>query len=150
MKNVMTHVSAFVLCMFLIGCRGGSVTVHWPPPVPEHYPPPPPDSDGVSVTVETGAIYPVELHISPGHLPPPGSCRIWYPNRPPGDQPPPGDCVALSHRVPIGAWLISRPPNEKEHVHVSVYDQSRPGIVVIIRVFDFATGKFIREEMPNL
>jgi len=26
--------------------------------------------------------------IPPGHMPPPGKCRIWYPNRPPGQQPP--------------------------------------------------------------
>ena len=27
-----------------------------------------------------------------GHMPPPGSCRVWYPDRPPGHQPPPTDC----------------------------------------------------------
>jgi hypothetical protein len=41
-----------------------------------------------------------------GHMPPPGACRIWYPDRPPGHQPPPGDCATLAHRVPDGAWLI--------------------------------------------
>ncbi|MCW9708280.1 hypothetical protein J6I44_15545 [Aliifodinibius sp. 1BSP15-2V2] len=44
--------------------------------------------------------------IPPGHMPPPGSCRIWYPNTPPGHQPPPGDCYQLSQRVPPEAWLI--------------------------------------------
>lgn len=44
--------------------------------------------------------------IPPGHMPPPGSCRIWYPNTPPGQQPPPGDCYTLSRNVPPGAWLI--------------------------------------------
>lgn len=44
--------------------------------------------------------------IPPGHMPPPGSCRIWYPNTPPGQQPPPGDCYTLSRQVPPGAWLI--------------------------------------------
>jgi hypothetical protein len=47
-------------------------------------------------------------HIPPGHLPPAGMCRIWYPGTPPGHQPPPGDCRTLSHRVPRGALLISR------------------------------------------
>ena len=27
-----------------------------------------------------------------GHLPPPGQCRVWYPDRPPGQQPAPTDC----------------------------------------------------------
>ncbi len=27
--------------------------------------------------------------IPPGHLPPPGEFRLWYPDRPPGHQPPP-------------------------------------------------------------
>jgi|GEM_PF-3694212 len=27
-----------------------------------------------------------------GHLPPPGECRLWLPDRPPGQQPPPTSC----------------------------------------------------------
>jgi hypothetical protein len=49
-----------------------------------------------------------KYHIPPGHLPPSGMCRIWYPGTPPGHQPPPGDCRSLSHRVPRGALLVSR------------------------------------------
>ena len=44
--------------------------------------------------------------IPPGHLPPPGKCRIWFPGRPPGHQPPPGDCHMLRLEVPPGAHLI--------------------------------------------
>jgi hypothetical protein len=39
-------------------------------------------------------------------LPPPGKCRLWFPDRPPGHQPPPGECYELSHKVPLGAVLI--------------------------------------------
>lgn len=58
-----------------------------------------------------GAIEVVEsdgstFHIPPGHYPPPGSCRIWFPGRPPGHQPPPGDCRVLDRQVPRGAYLI--------------------------------------------
>lgn len=45
-------------------------------------------------------------NIPPGHMPPPGACRIWFPDRPPGQQPPPGDCYDLERRVPPGAVLI--------------------------------------------
>ena len=44
--------------------------------------------------------------VPPGHLPPPGQCRIWYPDRPPGHQPPPGSCRKLRHQVPPGAVLV--------------------------------------------
>lgn len=44
--------------------------------------------------------------IPPGHMPPPGKCRVWYPGTPPGHQPPPGDCRILRHRMPGGAWLV--------------------------------------------
>ena len=30
--------------------------------------------------------------VPPGHLPPDGSCRVWYEGVPPGRQPPPTDC----------------------------------------------------------
>ena len=43
------------------------------------------------------------LGIPPGHRPPPGACRVWYPGVPPGQQPPPGPCAV---RVPEGAVLV--------------------------------------------
>jgi hypothetical protein len=56
---------------------------------------------------EAESYYPSEvLKIPKGHMPPPGECRIWYPDRPPGHQPPPGDCEELQYQVPRGAWLI--------------------------------------------
>ena len=46
--------------------------------------------------------------IPPGHFPPLGACRIWYPDVPPGQQPPPGDCAVLRGEVPVGAVLVRR------------------------------------------
>lgn len=46
------------------------------------------------------------VKIPPGHMPPRGECRIWFPERPPGQQPPPGNCRDLERRVPPDAILV--------------------------------------------
>lgn len=46
------------------------------------------------------------LLIPPGHMPPPGKCRIWYPGVPPGQQPPFGECYEMRYRIPLGAVLV--------------------------------------------
>ena len=114
----------------------------------------------VPVVVETGRPYPggyeydyqdeyEYFHIPPGHLPPPGECRIWYPDLPPGQQPPPGDCQDLRWRVPPGAWLIDTPRESQEYFRVSVYDPQTPRIVIGIRLYDVDTGRLIREYRPR-
>ena len=68
------------------------------------------DEGSVSVEIDRGSgqgTYESTLpKIPPGHMPPPGECRIWYPGEPPGQQPPPGNCEELRRQVPPGAWLI--------------------------------------------
>ena len=49
---------------------------------------------------------PTQANVPPGHMPPPGKCRIWFADRAPGQQPPPGECAELRNRVPPGATLI--------------------------------------------
>jgi hypothetical protein len=53
-----------------------------------------------------GSYDPSGYEVPAGHLPPPGECRIWYPDRPAGQQPPPGACRQLEWQVPPGAILI--------------------------------------------
>lgn len=78
---------------------------------------------GVTVTAQAPA-YSVaaaeaqEVDIPPGHMPPPGGCRPWYPGEPPGHQPPAGDCEALERDAPRGAWLLYRPSSERRVVRV--------------------------------
>ena len=88
------------------------------------------------------------LNIPPGHLPPLGMCKIWYPNTPPGRQSKrSGDCRTLQRRVPPGAWLISHPGGRASNtVDVSVYEKSSSGSLSLkIRTYNFETGIFISE-----
>lgn len=73
------------------------------------------------------------LGIPKGHMPPPGSCRIWYPGRPPGQQPPPFKCGVGRLRIPLGAFLVQRLNGKL--IQVDEYDASRPNFVV-------RTGRF--------
>lgn len=54
-----------------------------------------------------GSRGPVAHPIPPGHLPPPGACRIWYPGVPPGHQPPPVDCGYAYAHAPYGSFVVS-------------------------------------------
>lgn len=78
-----------------------------------------------------------------GHLPPPGECRVWYPDRPAGQQPPPYQCGQSPGRVEPGGWVFSPGPRRQE-IEVTVYDERRPGIVVDVGIFDARTGVLIR------
>jgi hypothetical protein len=85
-----------------------------------------------------------QVNIPKGHYPPPGECRIWYPNRPPGHQPPPMRCDRARAEVPPGAWVIRHPDDDPEHVHVAVYDTERRGSILVVGQFKIATGVFVR------
>lgn len=73
-------VGCAAIALLIGGCTGYGGTVFEPQPYPEQ-----------------------QYEIPQGHLPPPGECRIWYPDRPAGQQPPPGGCGG---RVPPGAVMI--------------------------------------------
>lgn len=57
---------------------------------------------GVTVLPRKGPSFRVPL----AFVPPPGTCRIWQPERSPNRQMPPGPCEELERDVPEGAVLI--------------------------------------------
>lgn len=83
------------------------------------------------------------LPVPRGHLPPPGSCRVWLPGVPPGHQPAPGSCAVLERRVPPGGWLLVRPYRYPGVVELLAYDHRRPG-VRIRYVYDAGNGRRLR------
>jgi hypothetical protein len=92
MKNAM--VLAFA-ALALAGCAaGGRVITGTDAPA---HPGKPPAASGAASS---------QVKVPPGHMPPKGKCRIWYPGRPPGHQGPIGECAALERRVPQGAVLV--------------------------------------------
>ena len=90
------------------------------------------------------------LGVAPGHLPKPGQCRVWIPGTPPGQQPRPKsrDCEGIARVAPAGSWILYRPTRDKKLVHVRVVDRRRAGVVVVIRIFEVESGRFVREERP--
>jgi hypothetical protein len=85
------------------------------------------------------------LGIPPGHLPPPGMCRVWFPGQPPGHQPRARSCDRIERAAPAGSWIVYRPSEDRKVVHVRVVDDRRPGVVVRLRVYDVKLGTLIRE-----
>ena len=129
----MPRATLIAMAIVALGGCGGSVVVA--PDGPE--PAPRPRAANTSTAATLG--------IPPGHLPPPGECRIWRPGVPPGHQAPPGDCAILAREVPPSAWLLYRPSRKSKEVRVSVYDDRRPTRVVTVRFFDARSGKLLRE-----
>jgi hypothetical protein len=95
---------------------------------------------------EPGDDDPESLGISSGQLPPPGSCRVWFPNRSGGQQPAPESCEVALNDAPAGSWVLYRPANRPGEVKVYVIDSRRAGIVVRVLVYDADDGRFLREE----
>jgi len=136
MDNLMKPVRmAFLLVLLLFGGCAGRYTAGYESPAEES-----PGHEGSEVS---------RLHIPPGHLPAPGTCRIWLPGVPPGQQPPPGECSHLETAVPRGAWLLSRPEEKPEYVEVIIYDEEQPGIVFEIAMYVAANGKFVGKKTPR-
>jgi hypothetical protein len=131
--------SALLVAIATLGCAGGVSVSSGPSPRTATIP------SGSAENSSQGRSTAATLGIPPGHLPPPGQCRIWVPGRPPGHQGRSGPCRVLESQVGPGQWLVYRPTRDKKVVEVRVYDATRPS-VRWIRLFDLATGVLLQEE----
>ena len=87
-----------------------------------------------------------QLRIPAEHYPPPGECRIWYPDRPAEQQP-----LRLGCReVPPRAWVLQCPKEKLGFAHVIVYDPEQEDRIYVIGEFDIRSGKFERMVPLNL
>ena len=86
---------------------------------------------GRVILPRNGTIGPRQLAGVPkGHYPPPGSCRIWYPNRPPGHQPPPTSCNSLvGARLEPGAFILHGDKAYDSEYDWKQEENRRPGSV---------------------
>ena len=65
-----------------------------------------------------------------GQYPPPGECRVWYPNRPPGQQPPPTSCDRLAGmRLEPGAFILHGDQAYDAEYNWREEERRRPGTV---------------------
>lgn len=154
MSNSIARIASIcALVAVTASCSSGSRSSR-PAPVPAPQPAASPQPTVVvapSATTPTAAPATADrkaLGVPPGHLPPPGSCRLWFPARPPGQQPKAGDCSTIQRQAPAGSWVLYRPQNDAKVVHSRVIDAKRPGAVVTVRVYDVKRGTYIRDERP--
>ena len=135
MRSTRMLAPALVL-LAAVACSSISTTKSKPAPAPSPAPAP---------AQKQGKSTAATLSIPPGHLPPPGQCRVWMPGEPPGHQAKARSCANIERSAPAGSWIVYRPTEDKKVVHVKVVDQRRPGIVVHVRIYDVASGSLIRE-----
>lgn len=149
------HAVVLLGLLLPLGCTRTIVVHDGPQPAPPREAPPPAAPPVRSTeprwVPERPPATAANLGIPGGHLPRPGECRIWVPGVPPGRQRTARSrpCAGIGREAPAGSWIVYRPTRDRRLVHVRVVDQRRPGVVVVVRVFDFDSGRFIREESPE-
>jgi hypothetical protein len=121
-----------VSCFLLAGA--GACTVSQPAPETK---PAPQAKQGRSPAATLG--------VPPGHLPPPGQCRVWVPGKPPGHQAKARTCDGIERSAAAGTWILYRPGKDKKVVHVKEVDSRRAGVIVRLRIYDVQTGSLIAQ-----
>jgi hypothetical protein len=88
-----------------------------------------------------------ELGIPPGHFPDPGYCRVWIEGRPPGQQARARACQGILPYAGEGTFVLYRPIEYQRELWVRYVHQTKPGVIVAVRVFDARNGRYLRD-MP--
>ena len=104
--------------------------------------PPPLESERSSAARSTAAT----LGVPPGHLPPPGQCRVWMRGTPPGHQPRSKSCDGIRDTAPAGSMILYRPSKDRKHVEAWYVDHQRSGVIVRVELFDAETGRATNQE----
>lgn len=116
-----SYISILIISYFLIGCS----TIYYP--TGTEYP------ENKERRNDEIVLYPfADMEIPNGHLPPPGECKIWFPERPAGQQPPPQSCSSAIMNKPLGAWIIT---HETNRYRVVSFIRTERGIVEEIKYF---------------
>ncbi|MFO7721509.1 MAG: hypothetical protein R6W85_13870 [Gillisia sp.] len=91
------------------------------------------DIVGYVVLPRTGTVSPRKLKAVPkGHYPPPGSCKIWYPNRPPGHQPAATSCSNVYRtKLEPGAFILHGDRAYDADYNWKEEERRRPGTVSV-------------------
>lgn len=120
-----------IAAILLAACAATTTTTSSGRPAPQE------QRRGNSAVVHT-------LGIPPGHLPPPGQCRVWIQGRQPGRQARARSCSGIAATAPTGSWIIYRPGRDNS-VHVHVMDPSRPGRIYVVRHYN-NNGRWLKDE----
>jgi hypothetical protein len=86
------------------------------------------------------------LNVPEAHLPPAGQCRIWKQGTSVFKQPQAESCDGITRAAPAGSMILERSAKDTKLVRVRYVDASRAGHVVRVRVFEAASGKYVRDE----
>ena len=119
--------SALILVIFFAACSTSQTTL---PPVD-------PAAGNVSATK-------MPVGIPREYIPPPGNCRVWYPDKTFDEQPPPERCLEILE-VPAGAKLVYGGAVIKTY-RIEEYVPETPGVVKYVNYFELESGRFLRRE----
>ena len=105
-KKALLPASLLLLGTLITGCSSLGITLH--------------GSTANDNTVVVQSQAPVKKHkkhkIPKGHLPPPGKCKIWLPNKPAGHQGPSMSCKKAMDQAPYGSWVVKRAKKNKNQI----------------------------------